>query len=135
MKYTITKIRNGRWVLEWESGSKSEHSTQWGAERMVMLRQRNDLKYRILREFYDVQCYEDSGLYNDESHVITYPYLCREVQAEKNEVKPLVLELRNDGFIKMVQAVDYDGFPSGRGYTLTDKGADLVKSAFYKETE
>ena len=135
MRYTITKIRNGKWILEWESGSKSEHSTQDGAKRMVLLRQRNSLKSQILKEFYMLQCHDDDGLYNDEARVITYPYLCREINTEKKIVKPVILELRNDGVIKMVQAVDYDGFPSGRGYTLTDKGAELVRSAFYKPTK
>lgn len=133
MRYTITKVRNGSWILEWESGSKSQHSTEHGAIRMAVLRQKNNLKYRILKEFYDLQCYEDSGLYNDESNVIVYPYLCREVQEEKAVVKPLVLELRNDGLIKMVRAVDCDGFPSGSGYVLTDRGAEVARSAFYKE--
>jgi len=35
MRYSITKIKNGLWRLEWENGSFSEHSTQYGAENMV----------------------------------------------------------------------------------------------------
>jgi hypothetical protein len=42
MRYTITKVRNGLWILEWESGKKSEHSTEDGAKRMVMLMQEDN---------------------------------------------------------------------------------------------
>ena len=41
MRYTIFKIRNGLWRLEWESGAYSEHSTRDGAERMVLQIQLN----------------------------------------------------------------------------------------------
>lgn len=37
MEYQITKVRNGYWLLNWESGAKSEHSTKEGAERMIAI--------------------------------------------------------------------------------------------------
>lgn len=36
MRYQIYKVRNGLWVLEWESGVKSQHSSKEGAERMLL---------------------------------------------------------------------------------------------------
>lgn len=35
MRHTIQKKENGLWEVEWEDGTKSQHSTQEGAERMV----------------------------------------------------------------------------------------------------
>ena len=37
MRYTITKVQNGLWRLEWENREFSEHSTLQGAEKMAML--------------------------------------------------------------------------------------------------
>ena len=37
MRYTIYKIRNGCWRLEWEDGKYSEHSTKDGAMKMAFL--------------------------------------------------------------------------------------------------
>lgn len=36
MNYEIIKVHNGLWRLEWENGKYSEHSTQDGAQRMVI---------------------------------------------------------------------------------------------------
>ena len=35
-RYTIIKIKNGLWRLEWENGEYSEHSTQDGAKKMSL---------------------------------------------------------------------------------------------------
>ncbi len=40
-RYFIYKVRNGCWKLEWSDGSFSEHSTQDGAERMVLQIEKN----------------------------------------------------------------------------------------------
>lgn len=36
MRYTITKVKNGLWKLRTEDGHYSEHSTQFGAEKMLL---------------------------------------------------------------------------------------------------
>lgn len=36
MNYQIIKIRNGLWKLEFENGGFSEHSTKFGAEKMLL---------------------------------------------------------------------------------------------------
>lgn len=38
-RYQMYKVRNGLWRVVWEDGSSSEHSTQYGAEKAVLLRQ------------------------------------------------------------------------------------------------
>lgn len=36
MRYTITKVRNGLWVYENEKGVRTEHSTRYDAEKMIL---------------------------------------------------------------------------------------------------
>lgn len=40
-KYAIQKVRNGLWVVLWEDGTKTEHSTEYGAVRYTKLVQCN----------------------------------------------------------------------------------------------
>ena len=39
MRHTLTKVRNGLWIVEWEDGQKSRHSMQSGAEKAVLERE------------------------------------------------------------------------------------------------
>jgi len=70
-RYTIHKISNGNWRVTWEDGSFSTHSTQSGAEKMVMgfLSENNQkLKQEAVEMFYKkfvVRC-SDGDLLKDE---------------------------------------------------------------------
>lgn len=90
----------------------------------------------ILNYFYNEQCFEDSGNYNDdETPTISYSELERELKYTRVELKPQMIDLRNEGYIMLVQQMNYDNQFSGRGWVLTDKGAELVKKLFFKPQE
>lgn len=94
----------------------------------------NEIKTQILKCFYDLQCSEDSGDFNDdETPTIRYSLLERELNLSRDRLRPNVIELRNDGVIELGPTVDVDYMPSGSGYHLTTKGAELVKSLFFRE--
>jgi hypothetical protein len=89
---------------------------------------------RILQVFYDLQHSEDTGFFNDdETPLVSYKRLEKDLSTTRDRLKPDVIELRNSGYIELVPAVDMDYIPSGSGWVLTDKGQDLVKGLFFKE--
>ena len=95
----------------------------------------SELQKSILKCFYDLQCNEDTGLFNDdETPAVNYYYLTDELKLSKNQLIDSVLELRNMQLIMLVYTVNCDYIPAGSGYVLTEKkGADLVKELFFKE--
>ena len=95
----------------------------------------SELQKSILKCFYNLQCSEDTGLFNDdETPAVRYNYLIKELKLSKNQLKDDVLELRNMQLIRLVCTVNCDYVPSGSGYVLTEeKGADLVKELFFKK--
>ena len=95
----------------------------------------SELQKSILKCFYDLQCDEDTGLYNDdETPVVSYYRLTNELKLSKNQLIDSVLELRNMQLIVLMCTVNCDYMPAGSGYVLTEKkGADLVKELFFKE--
>lgn len=95
----------------------------------------NELQKKILKVFYDTQCFDDTGNFNDdETPSVRYHLLEKELGITRDRLKPEVLDLRNQGIICLGMTVDYDYQPSGSGWMLTDKkGADLVRELFFKE--
>ena len=87
----------------------------------------------ILEYFYNKQCFEDSGNFNDdETPTISYAELERELKYPRVQLKPNMIDLRNEGWIMLVQQMNCDYMYCGRGWVLTDKGAEKVKGLFFK---
>lgn len=92
----------------------------------------NETQKKILKCFYDLQCGEDDGEYNDdETPCIRYSDLEEELKTTRPRIKPDLLEIRNAGLIHILPTVDCDYQPSGSGYFLTEKGAALAKKLFF----
>lgn len=91
-----------------------------------------ELENKILKEFYDLQCNEDNGLFNDdETPLVSYSRLEKSLGIERKLIKPHLIELRNNQVIELTNAVDGDYVFAGRGWMLTEKGAKLVQSLFF----
>lgn len=96
----------------------------------------NDLQKQILKIFYDLQCNEDSGFFNDdETPLVSYRWLEKETGKTHAELKPDMLLMRNERIIELTQAMNMDYMYSGRGWVLTEKGADLVRDLFFISEE
>lgn len=91
-----------------------------------------ELQEKILKVFFDTQCDEDEGYMYEECSAVLYCDLQRELNLAKAIIKKDLLELRNTGVVYLAMTVDYDGMPSGSGWFLTKKGAELVKKLFIK---
>lgn len=94
----------------------------------------NETQKKILKVFYDLQCFDDSGNFNDdETPCVRYYLLEKELNIQRNKLRIDMIRLRNERIIELVPTVDYDYQPSGSGWILTEKkGAELVKELFYK---
>ena len=82
----------------------------------------------ILKYFCNKQCkmWEGKLFLNDECYLVEYRHLIDETKRTKEELKPMVLELRNERLIELVTAFDMDcEFRRGSGYILTNKGVEL----------
>jgi len=70
------------------------------------------------------------GRYNitlDEGYLLKYKILEREMGMTRALLKPQMIEMRNNGFVELSVAVDFEEYrPSGSGYGLTQKGVDFV---------
>ena len=69
--------------------------------------------------------YKSFCINDDDCPVFGYRHLSE--LGDLKEIKPIMIELRNDGLVELVTAVDYDnGKPHGSGWTLTQKGLIYV---------
>lgn len=89
-------------------------------------------KKQILKVFFDLMLDDGELIDGEYRNLIGYKTLESETKRSKERLKPDVLELRNDGYIILSMAVDYDYVPCGSGYDLTEKGLILVKELFKK---
>lgn len=92
----------------------------------------NELQKKILKSFYDLQCFDDTGDFIDyETPTVSYKRLEKEIGKTHAELKPDMLLLRNERIIELVQAMNADYMYSGRGWVLTENGQKLVKELFF----
>lgn len=85
----------------------------------------------ILKEFFAVQCDEEDGHFNDdETPLVSYNRLERELKITKARLRPEVIELRNAQILELSPAIDQGYMPSGSGYMLTESGVNLAKELF-----
>lgn len=75
---------------------------------------------------------QDNYCINDECSLMTYAYIESILNIDKKIIKPILLDLRNDGLVYIAMAVDYDGIPNGSGYMLTEKGMQYCLSLGFK---
>jgi len=66
------------------------------------------------------QEYKGYWLNDDDAPLCPYEFFNQ--IGTREEVKKAMLELRNDGLVELMPAVDDDGFPNGSGWALTEKG-------------
>lgn len=95
-----------------------------------------ELIKKILKVFYDLQCHDDDGSLNDyETPLVSYSFLTKNTGLEKKVLQPEVIELRNDQIVELVNAIDDDYIFAGRGWMLTEKGAELCRKYFLPPNE
>lgn len=58
--------------------------------------------------------------------LVSYKYLEASLGISRDYLKPVMLQLRNMGFISLNVGVDVDYIPSGSGWQLTEKGLKLA---------
>lgn len=97
---------------------------------------------KIVDCFIEIQCFEvdeeDIKLgigyrFNDEAYLITYKHLEEHTKIEKNLLRPVILEMRNDGLLILQSGIDIDGDRLGylgTGYSLTQKGLNFINEKF-----
>lgn len=107
-------------------------------EEQVEEKRRSILKVFIEAQLYE-PCPEDKEqIYwlNDECMLITYKWIEKDTGITREEAKPIVIEMRNEGLIELTPAVDMEYYaPNGSGYMLTKKGCEWVnKNMPYKPT-
>ena len=91
-------------------------------------------KKQILKVFFDLMLDDDGELHDEEwRNLIGYKTLEAETKRTRDRLKPDVLELRNEGYLQLIMAVDYDYIPNGSAYDLTEKGYKLVKELFFEK--
>lgn len=90
------------------------------------------MKEKILRFMCEVQVTDSSSYTRGEGYggfwlndndcpLCTYSYINDGTMPLK-EMKSAMIEMRNDGLVELMNAVDYEGRPNGSGWSLTDKG-------------
>jgi hypothetical protein len=97
----------------------------------------DQIKKEIFEEFIEQQLFESTTdgsteyYFNDECTLILYRDLEEKTGLARPYLKPIVLELRNEGLIELSVAVDYEyNAPNGSGYMLTKKGVDYVNEHY-----
>jgi hypothetical protein len=69
--------------------------------------------------------YKGYCLNDDEAPL--YTYKCLSDFGELSELKKVMKEMRDDGLVELIPAVDYDEYkPNGSGWGLTEKGLHYV---------
>lgn len=63
--------------------------------------------------------YKGFWLSDNDAPLLTYEFF---EGLEKKVLKSTMLELRNDGLVELMPAIDYDGNPNGSGWSLTYNG-------------
>lgn len=93
-----------------------------------------ELRNKILKVFFDRQCYDDDGSLIDECPGVRYSTIEHFAEIKRACATPVVKDLRNEGYITLEMTVDQEYYmPSGSGYFLTEKGADLCTKMFIKK--
>ncbi len=59
---------------------------------------------------------------DDECMLVVYSMLEKETGEPLKKLKETMKTMRNDGLVELMVAVDYDGNPSGSGWSITVKG-------------
>jgi DNA-binding HxlR family transcriptional regulator len=54
--------------------------------------------------------------------VYAYKHIEAETGFDRNMLKEVMQDLRNNGIVELIPAVNYDGVPCGSGWSLTEKG-------------
>lgn len=92
---------------------------------------------KVLFEFIAVQmCQEEDGTASKTDEccgVGYYKQTLSDLGMTKDELKPVLIELRNSQMIELIPCVDYDGAPHGSGYFLTEDGEQYVNQHFTSE--
>lgn len=65
--------------------------------------------------------YDGFYLNDDDCPLCTYSYI-NDGTMDLKEMKAAMIEMRNDGLVELLNAVDCDGMPNGSGWSLTEKG-------------
>jgi len=91
------------------------------------------IKKEIFEEFIEQQLFESDTEYyfNNECTLILYRDLEERTGMNRAYLKPIVIELRNEGLIELSVAVDYEySAPNGSGYMLTKKGVEFINKNY-----
>lgn len=88
------------------------------------------MKEEILKELCKVQVTEYGGysrgeyegfyINDDDCPVVRYKDI--QTKSPLKELKKAMIEMRNDGMVELVNAVDHEGRPHGSGWYITQKG-------------
>lgn len=67
---------------------------------------------------------EYKGFYinDDECPLATYSLIEHETKLTRDEIKKDMIEMRNEGLIELLHAVNGEGCPNGSGWSITEKG-------------
>jgi transcription initiation factor IIE alpha subunit len=57
-------------------------------------------------------------------HIPIFPYsqIAEELKLTSTEIKPTMIQMRNDGLVILLGAVDEEGMMNGSGWAITEKG-------------
>lgn len=93
-----------------------------------------ETQMRILKVFYETQFNEDSGYFNDETPLVSYKLLVKELGLSKEVIKPELIDLRNKGVVMLSMAVNYDYEPCGSGWMVntTNRSDDMIRGMFFE---
>jgi hypothetical protein len=95
------------------------------------------IRKKVLTEFIEVQMTKDDKGFAyriDEGYGVGYSkQTLSDIGVTKEELKPIMIALRNEGMIELLPTVDCDGVPCGSGYFITEVGVQWVNEHFTDE--
>lgn len=106
---------------------------------------KEEILVKIIDVFKEIQCHEiqefdEDKTYseNDEAPVVRYIDLENVIKLSKKELKPYIMELRNNQYIYLSTCIDPEGDMLGyfgTGWVLTSKGIDYINKNFTYKNE
>ncbi len=70
--------------------------------------------------------YKGFHINDDDCPVFTYSLINPYIKVPLVELKRVMIEMRNDGLVELLNAVDIDGKPNGSGWSITLKGLEFA---------
>lgn len=63
---------------------------------------------------------------DDDCPLVVYAMIANKLGKSEEEIKEVMLEMRNDGLVELCPAVDSVGKPNGSGWSITEKGVKFA---------